>query len=154
MQTNVEWIYADFEFIKQFPAAVDAVRAAGRKIALATPRIHMPGENGYFRNIANLKPDAVLVRNTAGVYYYMQQRQLHPEQEHPQLIGDFSLNIANHKAAQLFLDAGCDTITPSYDLNIQQMVDLLRKANTSKWKSSFISICRCSIPSIVSIAPS
>lgn len=132
LQTNVEWIYADFEFIKQFPAAVDAVRAAGRKIALATPRIHMPGENGYFRNIANLKPDAVLVRNTAGVYYYMQQQQLHPEREHPKLIGDFSLNIANHKAAQLFLDAGCDSVTPSYDLNIQQMVDLLRKANTAQ----------------------
>ncbi|MEX2459871.1 MAG: DUF3656 domain-containing protein [Paenibacillaceae bacterium] len=132
LQTQVEWIYADFEFIKQFPAAVEAVHAAGRKIALATPRIHMPGENGYFRNIASLKPDAVLVRNTAGVYYYMQQRQLHPEQEHPVLIGDFSLNIANHKAVQLFLDAGCDTITPSYDLNIQQMVDILRKSNTAQ----------------------
>jgi putative protease len=132
LQTDVEWIYADFEFIKQFPAAVEAVHASGRKIALATPRIHMPGENGYFRNIANLKPDAVLVRNTAGVYYYMQQKQLHPEQQHPRLIGDFSLNIANHKAAQLFLDAGCDMITPSYDLNIQQMVDMLRKSNTSQ----------------------
>ncbi|MDB5052170.1 MAG: peptidase [Bacilli bacterium] len=130
VQTEVEWIYADFEFIKQFPAAVEAVRAKGKKIALATPRIHMPGETGYFNNIAKLMPDAVLVRNTGALYYYMQQQQLHPEQKHPQLIGDFSLNIANHKTVDLFLAAGCSRVTPSYDLNIQQMVDMLRKSNT------------------------
>ena len=65
-------IYADFEFIKQFPAAVEAVRAAGRKIALVTPRIHMPGETGYFNNILKLKPDAVLIRNTGAAYYLLE----------------------------------------------------------------------------------
>lgn len=48
------------------------------------------------------------------------------------LIGDFSLNIANHKAVDLFLEAGCDIVTPSYDLNIQQMVDLLEHSDTSR----------------------
>lgn len=51
---------------------------------------------------------------------------------HPRLIGDFSLNIANHRAVDLFLDAGCDRVTPSYDLNIQQMVDLLGHSDTSR----------------------
>ncbi|WP_249860125.1 DUF3656 domain-containing U32 family peptidase [Paenibacillus konkukensis] len=131
-RTDVDMIYADFEFIKQFPAAVEAAREAGKRIALATPRIHMPGETGYFRNIMKLQPDAVLVRNTGAVYYYMKYRMEHPEERHPELIGDFSLNIANHKTAALFLDAGLSKVTPSYDLNIQQMVDLLEVADTSK----------------------
>ncbi|ASA24438.1 DUF3656 domain-containing U32 family peptidase [Paenibacillus donghaensis] len=132
LEAGVKSIYADFEFIKQFPAAVDAVRAAGASITLATPRIHMPGENGYHANILRLQPDAVLVRNTGALYYYLRRRQEQPDVVHPRLIGDFSLNIANHKAVELFLEAGCDMITPSYDLNIQQMVDLLgNSSNTS-----------------------
>lgn len=132
LQAGIEMIYADFEFIKQFPAAVAAVRAAGKKIALATPRIHMPGENGYHANILRLQPDAVLVRNTGALYYYLSRRQTHPEENHPELIGDFSLNVANHKTVDLFLEAGVDRITPSYDLNIQQMVDLLSRTQTSQ----------------------
>jgi putative protease len=132
LEAGVKNIYADFEFIKQFPAAVDAVRAAGAWIALATPRIHMPGENGYHANILRLQPDAVLVRNTGALYYYLRRRQEQPDAVHPRLIGDFSLNIANHKAVDLFLEAGCDVVTPSYDLNIQQMVDLLEHSDTSR----------------------
>ncbi|WP_072337837.1 MULTISPECIES: U32 family peptidase [unclassified Paenibacillus] len=132
LSTDVEMIYADFEFIKQFPAAVEACRRAGKKIALATPRIHMPGETGYFANILKLKPDAVLVRNTGAVYWFMKHLAEHPEEHQPELIGDFSLNVANHKAVSLFTDAGLSRVTPSYDLNIQQMVDLLRRCDTSR----------------------
>ncbi|WP_042195359.1 U32 family peptidase [Paenibacillus camerounensis] len=132
LEAGVTNIYADFEFIKQFPAAVDAVRAAGASIALATPRIHMPGENGYHANILRLQPDAVLVRNTGALYYYLKHRMEHPDAQHPRLFGDFSLNIANHKAVDLFLESGLDAVTPSYDLNIQQMVDLLGRSDTSR----------------------
>ncbi|WP_166246361.1 U32 family peptidase [Paenibacillus turpanensis] len=132
LEAGVDFVYADFEFIKQFPAAVEAVRAKGKQIALVTPRIHMPGETGYFNNILKLKPDAVLVRNTGAAYWFLKHRQENPDAEHPTLIGDFSLNIANHKTVNLFLEAGLEWLTPSYDLNIQQMVDLLRRADTSK----------------------
>ncbi len=131
-KTEIELIYADFEFIKQFPDAIRVCREAGKRIALATPRIHMPGENGYHRNILNLKPDAVLVRNTGALYYYLKNHMENPGQEHPLLIGDFSLNVANHKTVNLFREAGLDWVTPSYDLNIQQMVDMLRRADTSR----------------------
>ncbi len=131
-EPGVEWIYADFEFIKQYPAAVETAHAQGRKIALATPRIHMPGETGYFNMIAKLQPDAVLVRNTGAIYHYMKRRQEEPSAYHPRLIGDFSLNVSNHKSVELFLDAGLDLVTPSYDLNIQQMVDLLEASDTSR----------------------
>ncbi|MFF2483616.1 DUF3656 domain-containing protein [Paenibacillus sp. NPDC058071] len=132
VQTDVEMIYADFEFIKQFPAAIEVARKAGKPIALATPRIHMPGENGYHANILKLQPDAVLVRNTGALYYYLRARAENPDRPFPKLIGDFSLNVANHKAVELFQEVGLDLITPSYDLNIQQMVDMLEKADTSK----------------------
>ncbi|WP_334072109.1 U32 family peptidase [Paenibacillus sp. A14] len=132
LEAGVGMIYADFEFIKQFPAAVEAVRAAGKQIALATPRIHMPGENGYHNNILRLQPDAVLVRNTGALYFYLRHRMENPSASHPRLIGDFSLNIANHKTVELFLEAGCDLVTPSYDLNVQQMVDLLRRSRTAQ----------------------
>jgi len=133
---GIEMIYADFEFIKQFPAAIAAARRSGSRIALATPRIHMPGENGYHNNILKLQPDAILVRNTGALYFYMRARAEAERdgrgESFPRLIGDFSLNIANHKSADLFLAAGCERITPSYDLNIQQMVDLLGHADTSR----------------------
>lgn len=132
VRTDVAMIYADFEFIKQFPDAIAVCREAGKPIALATPRIHMPGENGYHRNILNLKPDAVLVRNTGALYYYLRERAEKPGEKHPLLIGDFSLNVSNHKTVELFREAGLDWVTPSYDLNIQQMVDMLRKADTSR----------------------
>jgi putative protease len=131
-ETDVAMIYADFEFIKQFPDAIAICREAGKPIALATPRIHMPGENGYHRNILRLQPDAVLVRNTGALYYYLKERAEKPGERHPLLIGDFSLNVANHKTIELFREAGVDWLTPSYDLNIQQMVDLLRESDTSR----------------------
>ncbi|TMV47213.1 U32 family peptidase [Paenibacillus mesophilus] len=131
LTTDVEWIYADFEFIKQYPAAMEAVRAAGRKIALATPRIHMPGETGYFKNMLNLRPDAMLVRNTGAMYFFMKHRAESKDGYRPELIGDFSLNAVNHKTVDLFVDAGCSRVTPSYDLNIQQMIDLLRRTDPS-----------------------
>lgn len=133
VNTEAELIYADFEFIKQFPAVIEACRAAGKPIALVTPRIHMPGENGYHRNILKLKPDAVLVRNTGALQFYMQAKAEAAErgEAFPRLIGDFSLNVANHKTVELFAASGLDCITPSYDLNIQQMIDMLRHSDTS-----------------------
>ncbi|USG67043.1 U32 family peptidase [Brevibacillus ruminantium] len=127
-QTDVDFLYADFEFVKQYPDAVKLAHRYGKKIAIATMRIHMPDENGVLALIARSKPDAILVRNTGALYYYMARRH---ELDIP-LIGDFSLNIANHKAVELFLDCGLEWVTPSYDLNIQQMVDLLEKTDASK----------------------
>jgi putative protease len=131
LDSEALWIYADFEFIRLYDEAVAKARRSGKPIALAVPRIHMPGENGYLKRIERLEPDGILVRNTGALYHYMQSLAARPEHSRPLLIGDFSLNIANHKTAALFLEAGCARVTPSYDLNIQQMIDLLRKTDTA-----------------------
>lgn len=125
-QTDVDYIYADFEFTRDYPEAVEAVRQYGKKIALATPRIHMPGEQGVLNGMLRANPDAILVRNTGALQYFKQAGVKIP------LFGDFSLNIANHKAAELFLEHGLEKVTPSYDLNIQQMVDMLAASPTER----------------------
>ena len=122
-EADADWIYADFEFTNDYPRAVELARRYGKPIALATPRIHMPGENGILGGIVKAGPDAVLVRNLGALQYYAESRPAGIE-----LRGDFSLNIANHLAAELFLSRGLQRITPSYDLNIQQMIDLLERA--------------------------
>lgn len=125
-QTDVDYIYADFEFTRDYPQAVEAVHQYGKRIALATPRVHMPGEQGVLNGMLRAQPDAILVRNTGALQYFIQSGVQLP------LFGDFSLNIANHKAAELFLAHGLKKVTPSYDLNIQQMVDMLAVSPTDR----------------------
>ena len=125
-KTDADWIYADFEFTTDYPSAVKVANHFNKPIALATPRIHMPGENGILNGIVKAAPDAILVRNLGALYYFNQQ------QVKIELIGDFSLNIANHKAAEIFLQQNLKRVTPSYDLNIQQMLDLLEFSPTEK----------------------
>ena len=145
LAAGVEMIYADFEFIKQFPA-VEAVRATGKQMRWQrrafTCRVRTATITTSCASSRTPCWCATPVRcistcatgwRTGGEASPADRRLL--------------LNIANHKAVDLFTEAGCDTVTPSYDLNIQQMVDLLGKADTSRWRSSSISICRCSIPS-------
>ena len=46
------------------------------------------------------------------------------------LVGDFSLNVANPLTAQLLMDrVRFECLTVSYDLNIAQVLDLLRAAS-------------------------
>jgi putative protease len=43
-------------------------------------------------------------------------------------VGDFSLNVANPLSAELLMGEGLERLTVSYDLNAQQVIDLLRAA--------------------------
>jgi U32 family peptidase len=50
----------------------------------------------------------------------------------PNLIGDFSLNAANVLSTQMFLDMGLSAITPTHDLNAQQIADLAERVDASR----------------------
>ena len=110
-------IYADFADIRHYHEAVARCRMAGASIHLATPRIQKPDELGIFRLLARQAPDGVLVRNFAGVTFF---RELGLP-----LVGDFSLNVTNEGAAAFFRSAGCERVTASYDLNRDQLADLV-----------------------------
>src|SRR5262249_46638190 len=47
--------------------------------------------------------------------------------EHPELIGDFSLNAANATAAEEFFSFGVAYLTPAHDLNAAQVEELARQ---------------------------
>jgi len=116
-------VYADFEDLRQYPSAVEAARAAGVKIGLATLRIWKPGEDGFQSMVARAKPDAVLIRNLASIDYF---RELLPKAD---LLGDFSLNVANDLTANVLLRAGLKRLVPSFDLNWDQFTSLLQHAD-------------------------
>lgn len=122
LEAGVGRIYADFEDLRRYGAAVERVRqAGGAEIFLATPRIQKAGELGLFKTVERAAPDGVLVRNLGGVGYFP-GRGL-------KLAGDFSLNVANPVSAAFFQEQGLETLTISYDLDIGQVLDLLAMAS-------------------------
>lgn len=125
---GVARIYADFEDPRGFRGSVEVARAAGIPVYLATPRIVKPGEEGFLRKLASCEPDGVLVRNLGGLLYY---RQHHPQLD---LIGDFSLNCANDLSAREYLSQGLRLITPSYDLNAEQLDGMLARIPADRFE--------------------
>jgi len=127
LRMGVSEIYADFEDIRRYKDAVEAVRARGYRadaasaqIFLATPRIQKAGEQGFFKLIENAQPDGVLIRNLGALDYF----KTSPLRR----VGDFSLNVANPLTAELLMAEGLERLTVSYDLNAGQVLDLLRSA--------------------------
>jgi putative protease len=135
-------VLVDFEDIRRYPEAVAAVRAAGTgaQIFLATPRIQKAGEQGFFKLIENAAPDGVLIRNLGAIAYFLRGTRsvgsYAPDEEEDasesvpplRVIGDFSLNVANPLTAEYFIGLGLERVTMSYDLNIEQVLDLLAAA--------------------------
>jgi putative protease len=118
-------VYCDFEEVRLSKQAVELADAADMPVALATPRIVKPGEEGLLLQIANCRPDAVLVRNLAAISFFQERFPELP------LIGDYSLNVANELTAAIFADAGLRTLVPSYDLNLEQLEALLARVDPS-----------------------
>jgi putative protease len=119
---GVREIYADLEDIRRGKDAVARVREFGTEaqIFLATPRIQKAGEQGFFKLIQNAEPDGVLIRNLGAVDHFRDSSL--------RRIGDFSLNVANPITAEHFIGKGLERVTISYDLNVEQVLDLLASA--------------------------
>ncbi len=114
---GVSTIYADYQNIKEYPDAVAAARRAGATVYVATPRIEKPAERNLFRYLGKVGADGVLVRNAGGLYYCA-------ENEIP-FVADFSLNAANPLTVELVQSRGARRVTASYDLNVDQLFDLI-----------------------------
>ena len=127
LEADVKNIYVDFEDIRRGKDAVALVREVnGARIHLATPRIQKSGEAGFFKVVEKAEPDGVLIRNLGGVAYFKDHKDLYKT-------GDFSLNCANPLTAKILREEGnLDHLTVSYDLNVNQVLDLLLAA-PSEW---------------------
>lgn len=116
-------IYCDFEDVRQYKDAVHLARQAEVPIGIATTRIILPGEEGLLNHIGQAQPDAILVRNLAGISFY---REKYP---HIPLLGDYALNVANEITATYFAEFGLQRLVPSYDLNWKQLEAMLGRIN-------------------------
>jgi len=125
LEVGVEHVYVDFEDVRRGKDAVALVRSSqDGKVYLATPRIQKSGEVGFFKVIEQAEPDGVLIRNLGGVAYFKERHDLYK-------VGDFSLNCANPLTAKILKEeGGLNHLTVSYDLNINQVMDLLIKTPT------------------------
>lgn len=114
---DVATVYCDFQDIREYREAVAIGRDADFELYLATPRIQKPGEMGIFRSLEKQSPDGILVRNLSGVEYFKDKFPL---------IADFSLNATNQITVEIIRSMGAELVTPSYDLNRDQLEMLVK----------------------------
>lgn len=119
---DISTVYVDFEDLRELRVARQLVKDAGQRFVPATLRVVKPGEQGVLRKLAESSPDALLVRNLAS---WRLLRRLYPEVP---LLGDYALNVANDLSAALLRESGFERLTPSYDLNVDQLLDLFAHA--------------------------
>lgn len=135
--THISEIIVDFLEVEGMQKAVSRIRKAGLRVVVASPRIFKPGESGIWRTLLRLETDALLVRSTGLLYRMMKlggpgakvSVQVGEEEDQevviPELIGDFSLNVANALTAWELLQYGCSRVTASHDLSANGITELL-----------------------------
>jgi U32 family peptidase len=104
--------------------AVGRVRASGTEARVAGPRVLKPGEERIVDFLLRL--NCSILARSAGLLQALRER------EHPPLTGDFSLNAANVISADTFLRLGLERLTPTHDLNAEQVADLARQIGANK----------------------
>jgi putative protease len=124
LDAEVSSVMVDFQDIRECRKAVEFAHASSAEIFIATPRIQKPGEMGIFKALLKHGADGILVRNFAGLRYFISAGI--------RVVSDFSLNIANDLTAQFLIDQGAERVTASYDLNREQLLDLV-EATPPEW---------------------
>ncbi|KYG62446.1 collagenase [Bdellovibrio bacteriovorus] len=118
----------DFEFGLDFGPSLNVLRAVGLKVGVATTRILKPLEQRNIKHLASLNPDAILARNLGAVQY------LQANNYQGQILGDFSLNVANHLTAEYLLNKGISTLCLGYDLNHLQVSELIQAGQADRFE--------------------
>ena len=118
---GVRRLYLDLPNLRDLEDLAVRLRSQHSNIELwaASLRIMKPHETGYFKYIHAMHPDGVLVRNLGAAYYWRGSGV--------PIVADFSLNVANARSLQLWLDFGMLACTVSYDLNAEQIMNLLSR---------------------------
>ncbi|MDZ4766020.1 MAG: U32 family peptidase [Chloroflexota bacterium] len=106
--------------------AVEQIRAAGITPRVASPRVLKPQEQRVVNFLLRL--DCPILVRSGGLLEALQGRHQHP------LIGDFSLNVANQLSADQFFKLGIEAITPTHDLNAEQIGALARSLGGERFE--------------------
>lgn len=102
--------------------SVEKLQATKITARVASPRILKPGESKILDFL--LKLDCEILVRANGLLSALEQV------EHPKLIGDFSLNAANVLSANVLLKLGLTRLTPTHDLNADQIATLAKEVGT------------------------
>ena len=121
---KVDRLIADFQDIREYREAIQIARSSENTLLIATPRIQKPDEMGLFRAMLKHQPDGVLVRNLSGLAFFRDNGVA--------VVGDYSLNVTNELTASFLMEQKLQCLTPSYDLNRDQLMDLV-KAVPPQW---------------------
>ena len=122
LDAGASGVYLDFLELAGTARAVAHLRARNAPfIGLAPPRIRKVGEEKIDRHLLGLDPDAVLIRGLGALWEGA--RELAPSRA--LRIGDFSLNVTNRLTAGEVLGHRLDAFTPSFDLDAEQLLQLL-----------------------------
>jgi len=105
-------------------SSVNRLKASGITARVASPRVLKQDEARILNFLISLECQ-ILVRS-AGLLNALRDK------EHPELIGDFSLNAANSLSAAEYLSQGLNRITPTHDLNAEQVAALAANAGTEQ----------------------
>lgn len=96
--------------------AVEKIKEAGITPRVASPRVLKPQEQRVVNFLLRL--DCQILVRSGGLLEALQGRHQHA------LVGDFSLNVANQLSADTYFKLGVDKLTPTHDLNADQISKL------------------------------
>lgn len=125
---GINLVILDFEFGRDFESSLNLLREHGLKVGIATTRILKPNEHRNIQHLLNLHPDAILARNLGAIQY------LQAKGYQGQILGDFSLNVANHLTAKYLLDKGISSLCLGYDLNHLQVSELIQAGQADRFE--------------------
>lgn len=117
-------IILDYEFGKDYVKSVKLLAEIEIPSVIATTRILKPNEYHNFRLIERANPNGLLIRNLGALNYFQDSRF--------KLFGDFSLNVTNNYTFNYLLSKGLESICVSYDMNNNQLLDLVDYVDGSK----------------------
>lgn len=106
--------------------SVEQVKAAGITARVASPRVLKPQEQRIVNFLLRL--DCPIVVRSGGLLEALRGRHQHP------LIADFSLNVANQLTADTYFKLGVDRITPTHDLNADQIARLAEEIGGDRFE--------------------
>lgn len=106
--------------------AVERIQAAGITARVASPRVLKPQEQRIVNFLLRL--DCPIVVRSGGLL-----EALHGRVQHP-LIGDFSLNAANQITADTYFSLGVARLTPTHDLNADQIARLAQSIGGERFE--------------------
>jgi putative protease len=136
---KIHAVILDFEFGRDYEQSLGSLRSTGLKVGIATTRILKPQEYNNLKALVRLNPDFILARNLGSIHYLQNmagknstlESGQNKEQFKGEILGDFSLNVTNHLTADYLLNKNIKSVCLSYDLNHQQIAELMDKSENN-----------------------